>query len=69
MAHNFDIMQNRESKSAKFGNLEPLQEEEDDKISLNMTEYGGIKRSEIERIEAKCAKQGTDMMDERIDTE
>ena len=49
--------------------MEPLQEEEDDKISLNMTEYGGIKISEIERIEAKCAKQGTDMIDELIDTE
>ena len=49
--------------------LRGWQEEEDDKISLNMTEYEGKKRSEIERIEAKCAKQGADMMDERIDTE
>ena len=62
------MIQNRQSRSEKFGDLEPLIEE-DDQMSFHMTEHEGIRRAEIERIEAKCAQQEEDMGNERIDTE
>ena len=49
------MIQNRQSKSEEqFVDLQPLIEE-DDQMSFHMTEHGGIRRAEIERIEAKCA--------------
>ena len=38
-------------------------------MDFHVSEYGGIRRAEIQRIEAKCAQREADIANQRIDTE